>query len=224
MLITVFSAAVSGWLNTHLEWPVGYTRKVFHLLIFTSAAIIQTRVRLPGVILFGIVVTLCIIGTCIFGRQWPFYRSLARPKDAPHQTFFILIPMAATALGGLVSNLLFGMTAVYGYLVTGWGDAVAEPVGTRWGRHVYRVPSLLNVRAGRSLEGSAAVFLTGFAACNAIGLLTGLTVPHTLALAVVCGLTGSVTEAVSTHGLDNLTIQITVSAAAHIMIGQGSGS
>jgi len=38
----------------------------------------------------------------------------------------------------------------------GWGDAVGEPVGTRFGRHPYRVPSLAGVPATRTLEGSLA--------------------------------------------------------------------
>jgi phytol kinase len=57
-----------------------------------------------------------------------------------------------TAAGGMISNILFGKLAVVGYVVTGWGDAVGEPVGTRWGNHRYRVPTLTGIKCHRSLD------------------------------------------------------------------------
>ena len=82
-------------------------------------------------------------------------RELAR--KATGRTLFILVPMLMTALGGVVSNVLFPGWAFVGYMVCGWGDAAGEPVGTRWGRHRYAVPSMAGIPATRSLEGSAAV-------------------------------------------------------------------
>ena len=60
---------------------------------------------------------------------------------------------------GIISSIWFGPFAIAGFLVTGLADAVAEPVGTRWGRHPYRVPSLSRTKSHRSFEGSAAVFI-----------------------------------------------------------------
>ncbi len=131
-----------------------------------------------------------------------------------------MIPLVTTALGGLLSNVLFAPFAYAGYLVCGWGDAVGEPVGTRWGRHRYRVRSLSGVPATRSLEGSAAVFLVGALAAS-LGLYTaGVDVETAALVGLTCGLAGALVEAVSNHGLDNLTTQVAASGAAFVLLSQ----
>jgi phytol kinase len=129
------------------------------------------------------------------------------------------VPLASTVLGGVGSNLFFQKYAFIGYLVAGWADAIAEPVGTKWGKHRYKVPSLFGVKATRSLEGSLAVFLTGFAAVLFCGWILNLDAGRMLAAGLVCSLTAAVVEAVSHHGLDNLTVQVAVSAAAALILG-----
>ncbi|NJD10357.1 MAG: hypothetical protein FIB01_07895 [Gemmatimonadetes bacterium] len=148
------------------------------------------------------------------GDVHPLFEALARPTDAPYRARFVLIPLLTTALGGGFANLLFPGYAYVGYLVCGWGDAVGEPVGTRWGRHRFRVPSMAGVRATRSAEGSGAVLLAGTLAAL-IGLLaTGHPLADAAAMAAAAGLAGALVEAVSTHGLDNLTVQVAAAAAA----------
>ena len=138
------------------------------------------------------------------------YEAMARETDAPHRTHYIVVPYFSTLLGGLTSNILFGGAAVVGYLVAGLADAIAEPVGTRFGRHTYRVPSFRRVKSIRSLEGSAAVFLAclpavtlGVLLCPDLALTSRsfLTVPL---LALAC----TVLEGVSPHGWDNATMQV----------------
>lgn len=207
-----------GEIKNRFKWHTGYTRKCFHFAIFTAAAVIQLIWSLPGVMLFGILVSVFVVWACIRGNRSRFYQAIARPKDAPHQTLFVIIPLISTALGGFLSATFFHDYAVYGYLVTGWGDASAEPVGTRWGRHTYRVPSLGGVRAVRSFEGSVSVLLTGFTACSLLGIFLKLEVTELLFTAIICAAAGTVIESVSNHGLDNLTIQIGVSGAAYLTL------
>jgi phytol kinase len=122
-----------------------------------------------------------------------------------------------TALGGVVSAVLAGPQASVGYLVAGWGDAVGEPVGSRWGRHRYRVPSLAGVPAERSWEGSLAVFLASWAAAAvalaSLGASQGLVL-----VALACAAAATSVEALSNHGLDNLTVQVTASVVAAWLI------
>jgi len=194
---------------------VAYTRKIFHFAIFSGAAAVHTWWGLPGTNVYGAAVALLVLGAVMRGDGDPFYEALARESDRPRRTLFILVPLATTALGGLVSALLAGSFASVGYLVGGWGDAVAEPVGSRWGRHEYRVPSLAGVPARRSLEGSLAVFVVGWAgaaiALAAAGAEGGL--PLAL-VAAACALVGAGVEAVSHHGTDNLTVQVAASLTA----------
>jgi len=194
-----------------------YTRKIFHFLIFTAAGALQIAFGLPAVVIFGGVTSLLVLYAIWKGDGHPFYEAMARPSDAPRRTLFILIPLVTTALGGVTANLLFPAWAFVGYLVCGWGDAVGEPVGTRWGRHRYRVPSMLGVRSTRSLEGSLAVFVAGTLATSAALVIQQATPAQILVIAIGSGLAGALVEAISTHGLDNFTVQVAASAAAALL-------
>ena len=170
--------------------------------------------------LFGGMATLVILTAVLMGNGNVFYEAMAREKDEPKRTHFIVVPYFATLIGGLVGNIVFGPMAVVGYLVTGLGDAVGEPVGVKFGNHQYRVPSLSSVKAVRSWEGSAAVFVM----C-AVAITLGIAMVPSLqfqaahwvvvpTLALVCALA----EAVSPHGWDNLTMQVVPTALGSVLL------
>ncbi len=214
----LFAATLAGWLRVTKGVKTSYTRKIFHFLIFTMAGAIQLTLGLPSVMLFGIVITSCVMFAVWRGDGFAFYESMARDSDRPRRSLFILVPMVTTAAGGLLSNLLFPQFAFIGYLVCGWGDALGEPVGARWGRHDYRVPSLAGVPAHRTLEGSLAVFTGGSVAAMAGLLAFGMPAITALMGGLACGLFGAAVEAFSNHGLDNFTIQVASSAAAFLLL------
>lgn len=219
--VTLVYAVAAAWAAAHLRARgvrTAYTRKAFHFLIFTAAAPVHLLAGFTGVLAFGGTVALLVLWATWRGDGQPFYEALARPADAPRRTLFILVPLVMTALGGLASNFFLGEYALVGYLVAGWGDAVGEPVGARWGRHTYQVPSLAGVAATRSLEGSAAVLLAGSVA--AVVGLTLLGHPFDVALAagLACGTASMFVEAVSTHGTDNLTTQLSGSLVAWLLV------
>lgn len=205
----------AGWLQRRGA-RTGYTRKVFHFLIFATVALLEWRVGTPAVCLFGAACSVVVFTAVYRGPGSVLYEAIARPKDAPHRTLFVLVPYVATLIGGVASNLLFGPVAMAGYLVTGLGDAIGEPAGTMFGRHTYRVRSLSSVPAVRSLEGSAAVFVMSGVAV----LLAALASPHlTLAASwparvLAIAAASTVVEAASPHGWDNLTMQLIPSALA----------
>ena len=220
--LTPASAAYAGavaWAVGHLRVARGvrtpYTRKLFHFAIFTAAGAVHLSLGLPGVVVFGSVTSLLVLYGVWRADGFPFYEALARPSDAPRRTLFILIPLATTAAGGVVSNLAFPAQAFIGYLVCGWGDAVGEPVGTRWGKHRYRVPSMAGVPSTRSLEGSAAVFVAGTLATAVALAAIGAPLAAVAVIALAAGAAGAAIEAISTHGLDNFTVQVAASAAAY---------
>lgn len=220
MPVAVAAALVAAGPAIHLRRKgvaAPYTRKLFHFAIFTVAAIVHVWRGTPGVVTYGGVITLIVLDAVV--RRTALFGALARLTDAPRERWFVVAPLLSTAVGGLVSNLLFGPLAVVGYLVAGWGDAVAEPVGTRWGRHRYRVHSPFGVAATRSYEGTAAVLIAGTAAAL-IGLMA-LAVPAGTAVraGLVIGVVAAIVEAVSTHGLDNLTVQIAASGVASGLVG-----
>jgi phytol kinase len=119
----------AGYLKKRRGWKIGYTRKTFHFLIFTSVVIIQMVWDTSTVCLFGGTCTLVIFYAVRKGAGNLLYEAIARENDEPHRTYYIVIPYFATLIGGLASNILFGHIAVVGYLVAGLGDAAGEPVG-----------------------------------------------------------------------------------------------
>jgi phytol kinase len=171
---------------------VAYTRKIFHFAVFSGAAAVHAWSGLPGTNVYGAVVAILVLAAVMAGDGNPFYEALARDSDRPRRSLFIVVPLTMTAVGGLACAVLAGPYAGVGYLVAGWGDAVGEPVGSRWGKHRYSVPSLGGVAAERSLEGSAAVLVVGWlASCVALwgaGVAPGLTLP---AVALACAAAGA---------------------------------
>lgn len=200
----------AGYLKVKRGWKTGYTRKLFHFLIFGSVAVVNLTWGISGVCLFGGMTTLVIAYALLRGPGHCMYEAMAREKDAPHRTRFIIEPYFATLTGGLAANLFFPHAVAFGYLVAGLGDAVAEPVGTRFGRHRYRVPSLGGVAAERSLEGSASVFVASALAMLAYQscLQQRLVSPESAAAVGVIALASTVAEAVSPHGWDNAVLQV----------------
>jgi phytol kinase len=204
----------AGWLKRQRKWRTGYTRKTFHFLVFFTVAILQAACGLPLVCVFGSMTSLVVFYAVWRSDEHPWYEAMAREKDAPHRTYFILAPYFATLIGGVAGNILFGHSALLGYLVAGFGDAIGEPVGTRWGRHRYRVPSFGGVVSQRSLEGSLAVFLASIVAIIAGHYLGGNPAPAGFpAIVGIAGLCTAV-EAVSPHGWDNATMQLVPAALA----------
>src|SRR5882724_9827630 len=200
----------AAYLKCVRGFSTGYTRKIFHVLIFLSAVAVQIFWGFVAVCLFGTMVSL-VIGYANFrGAGHRFYESLAREQDGPHRTYYIVVPYFATLIGGLANNIFFGPLSVIGYMVGGLGDAAGEPVGTRWGKHRYIVPTLSQVKTTRSIEGSIGVFIASLIAVVVGMLLTPdftfsarsfLTI---LAIAIV----STLLEAVSPHGWDNATMQL----------------
>jgi len=199
----------AGYLKVRRGLKTGYTRKIFHFLIFTSVAAIHWIWGTSMVCLFGGICTLVIFYAILRGDGHLLFEAMARESDRPHRTHYIVVPYCATLLGGLISNILFGPVALVGYLVTGLGDAIGKPVGARFGRHRYRVPSLSAVRASRSWEGSGAVFLM-----SVVSLFVGKTAPGMefapsfFLLLPVIGFACACVEAASPHGWDNATMQV----------------
>jgi len=204
--------AACGQLKLRLGWPTAYTRKLFHLAIFTLAAFVQLSLGLPELDAFAIGVSAAVLLAVARGAGNPFYEALARESDAPRRSFFVLVPLLTTAAGGLLAALTAGDAAGVGVLVAGWADAAGEPAGRRFGRHPYRVPGLRGVPSVRTLEGSAAVALVAWLTASlALAYAFGVGPQHALAGGLAIALVTALVEAVSPHGLDNLT---TIWAAA----------
>lgn len=218
ILVGILASVSAVGARTRHGLKVPETRKIFHFLVFSGALGSHLAWGAPGTAVYGSVVAALVFLSVLRGAGDPLFESLARPTDAPRRGTFVVIPLLSTAVGGVTSNVFWGDYAMVGYLVAGWGDAIAEPVGTRWGRHRYRVPSFGGVSAERSAEGSAAVFVAGgLAAAVALAPL-GVTGWSLVATASACAVVGTAVEAVSHHGLDNFTLQVAASWTAAALL------
>ncbi|MEN3328031.1 MAG: phytol kinase [Acidobacteriota bacterium] len=187
----------------------GYTRKLFHVLIFTTAVFVQAIGGFWAVCLFGFTVAF-VVGFAVFrGQGNRLYEALAREQDGPDRTYYIVVSYVATMIGGMTSNVIFGPLAVVGYLVGGLGDAAGEPAGARWGRHPYKV-SLNGAIVTKTFEGSLAVM-----AASVVALLIAVEISPQLSfdlrsfilvplIAIVCTLV----EGFSPRGWDNVSMQV----------------
>jgi phytol kinase len=216
------SGALCGWLKTRRGWRTGDTRKLFHFVIFTAAVVLSLTAGLPGVNLLGGVAAAHVLVIVWLGEGNIFYEGLAREKDRPRRSLYILIPLLSTAAGGMLSTSLFGRFATVGFAVTGIADAIAEPIGIRFGKHRYRVPNFGGgVSSHRSVEGSAAVLVSSFlAAAVVLPVVEGGSredLVRILGSAVLVAIAATFVEAVSHHGLDNFTVQVAASGAAWAM-------
>ena len=206
----------AGHLKQKLRVHSGYTRKLFHLLIFTSAVFAHAVGGFWAVCVFGMMVSL-VVGLALFrGRGDKMYEALAREQDGPDRTYYIVVSYFATLIGGMTSNLIFGPLAVVGYLVGGLGDAAGEPAGVRWGRHTYTISTGVT----KTFEGSLAVLTA-----SVVALLVGVAVSPELhfdlrslivlpLIAIVCTLV----EAFSPRGWDNVPMQIVPTVLAAILL------
>lgn len=216
VLYTLFSATFVGSLYTK-GVKHSYTRKIFHIAIFTCAALLQIFFNIPAVILFGFIVSIAIAYTLIQNEQLPFYQALARPADSPDQTLAIFFRLVSTALGAWIAYFLFGNLFIIGLLICGWGDAAAEIVG-RLGRHPYKIPSLIGSGSLKTVEGSSAMFVVSFFASFLVLYMLGYPVYNVIVISLATAFIGILVEAMSNSRIDNLTIQVFTTATAYFLI------
>jgi dolichol kinase len=223
-VVTFVAAVLSVWLATGLlkhsgRLAVGDARKLNHIFALAGGALWfgwlpEGQARWSGRVACGILVMLIVV-VCRMRRHRPFsYAFLAntRVSDAPHEAFHFWFSWSISMASLLAIDLVLADVVVTrtAALLVGIGDGVGEPFGVRFGRHRYRVPCVLaGERATRSIEGSLAVV---FASMATVLLCFGSPSPpdwaRALTAAVIVGLTIGIVEAVSPHGLDNLTIPI----------------
>lgn len=214
---------VLGALSSRLargDGPFGsLSRKLFHTGIFTGAVPAQLLLGFWGVVLYGAVIGALVAQAYLRGERASLFRALASGEDAGHKHRQLLVPLAATALGGTLSVLLVGRFAVVGYLVCGWGDGVGEAVGRRWGRRTYGSLPLGGRRSTRTVEGSFAVLAGGFLGGWAALDLLGHSVLTSVGIGVLAGAVGAVSEGLSPEGTDNLWVQLLPSLASWWFLG-----
>jgi len=219
----VYSMAIahlSSILKSRFNLKTNYSRKIFHFTIFTTAFIMAIIFPIHRIAAFGAGAGGFII-LLIFSKNKSYlkdiYNALAREQDEPNRSYYLIIPFIATALGGLATGVLFPVLYPVGYLVAGWGDAAGEPVGVRFGKHKYKVPTFSSTKCTRSIEGSIGVFSVSYIAALIVLFFLGYAA-NSFILAFGAAVLTTIVEAVSPHGWDNFTTQIAGCIGASIFL------
>jgi len=220
-VFVVFGAGViAGYLKKNKGWKTNYTRKVFHFIIYSAATGVTWFWGLPATVIFGTCALFFLMFSIWRGEGSLLYEGIAREQDAPQRTFYLITPFLATAAAGVLDNIVFGAFASIGYLCVGWGDAIAEPFGVRFGKHKYRVRTLTGIKCQRSLEGSASVFVASSVAASLLLYIHMNDAMISVVSGIIIGAVSTLVEAFSPHGGDNFTIQVAASATAFLLITQ----
>jgi len=210
---------IAGLLKRKFNLKTNYTRKIIHFSLFTMGWLIGAIAGFPALVIYG--ASIAPFGLLIvFSGDGNFlYESVARPEDAPHRTIYLIVPYIASVLGAFLSKLFVGDFFYIGILVTGIGDAIAEPIGVKFGKHKYSVPAITKLKAKRSIEGSLSVFMIGFLVSLIFFVIRGIGIlPLWIFVSIIVGLVSSFVEAISPHGLDNFTIQISASCLSAYLL------
>jgi dolichol kinase len=191
--------------------PTNYARSLMH---FTSAA-----VGCASVALFPSRYTQLAISLSFFAYAWTMegtrrmsprinahlmrlYGSVAHPHERFRVNSGTWFATALVLLSAFATRP--GMMA--GLAVLGVADPIAALVGRRWGRHM--------LRAGRSLEGTLAFFVSGtIAAVVGLAILHVAPATRLVELAALGAFVGAIAELVTKKLDDNLTIPLAVGAA-----------
>jgi len=193
-----------------------YTRKFFHVT-FSFVWLWCIFSFSPKVPLAAVVIgSVLLIYVLYAGEGNFFFEAIARESDTPHRHFFVIFPGFSAILGTLVSRYISPEYYFVGIFTLAFGDPMGEIVGTRYGRHKYTVPSLLNISTTRSIEGSLAVFFSSLVSSFlALSLFTNFDSVLKILCSIYVAMTTTLAEAVSPHGVDNFTIPIVATVTSY---------
>ncbi|MGQ4913301.1 MAG: hypothetical protein ACP6IU_00985 [Candidatus Asgardarchaeia archaeon] len=207
IVITIF--VLTSYLKKKYNLRTNYTRKIIHMLLFLIGWCIGFFIGFSYLIIYGVAIALVGIPIVILGEGNPLYEAVARPEDNPNRSLFLILPYITSVLGALCLRFLVFDYYFIGILVAGVSDAVAEPIGVRYGHHRYRVPSVSTKVSYRSIEGSFAVF-TSAMVITFLFTVGVFNINPVIAyfVSLISGLFTAIVEAISPHGLDNFTVQL----------------
>lgn len=190
--------AVAEGLRRYRKANTEVTRKVVHIGA-GHAIVLAWWLHTPA--WMGIVAAVLFSGVALLSYRYPILPGINSIGRHSLGTFFYAVSI------GLLTGLFWPSghpdLAVLGVLVMTWGDGLAALVGQRFGRHPYRLAGM-----NKSWEGSATMALaSGIVALTVLGGVYGWG-GAVVGVAVAVALAATALEAVSTYGIDNLTVPV----------------
>jgi dolichol kinase len=201
----LFIIVISSKMTTILHVSQKASRKFLHAMIgnlpfvipFFTANIFPALVAAPFIL-----VTFIASPSSPFKNASKKMKGLAEITEEGHHLGLVFYAVSYTVLALLFASRPYVIAA--GILPMAYGDSAASLVGERYGKTKYKLI------ASRSLEGSLAMFLTGFLSVIAslafFSTLYSFSLHNWILPAFVVAAVTTVTEALSPKGSDNLTV------------------
>lgn len=232
-LIHVTPRPLSDPLSRIGRETISWKRKVFHMLGIGVVGVAYQLTQTPWQMALAVMgaIAFIFVGLDLLRFQFPALNKKVRRDFGPYMRNYELDRLSGSSWFLLASLLTIGLfpreAACLGFLHLALGDPLASFVGVRWGR--IRLPG------GKSLEGSAALFLTCFAAGATFLLFAGqvnlwggsvvaLSPATALVIALASALAAAVAEWIPTRGRldDNFVMPLVTAAltsgAIHLMV------
>jgi len=178
-------------------YPAEFTRKFIHITVgmwaYGTVLLFESRA-------WAIIPPLTFVAINAFSYRQGTFKAMETGEKENLGTIYF--PISFAALIWLLWDRPHLLVA--SLMPMTWGDAMAAVMGRRWGKHTYTV-----LGSTRSLEGSAAMFLAGWAATLAPLLVLAPETPSLGAAVVIAATTAlgaTVVEALSPWSVDNLTV------------------
>lgn len=177
--------------------PARYTRKLVHVAAGLSPLYVVRFAETKSVGVLPYAAT--VVTNTIFWKRGTF-QAMSSQEGTPGIVYFPLIQTLMIAWLWEPRNASSRLHVALAALLTlALGDAAAALVGQQWGRHRY---------GQKSWEGSAAMLAV--TTCVVGATLRMAEVPRWQGAALLAGVTATGVEALSPHGLDNLTVPASV--------------
>ena len=201
----LFIIIFSGRMPSFLHVSPKASRKFLHAMIgnlpfvipFFTASIFPALVAAPFIL-----VTFIASPLSPFKNVSRKMRGLAEITDEGHHLGLVFYAVSYTVLALLFASKPYVIAA--GILPMAYGDSAASLIGDRYGKTKYKLI------ASRSLEGSLAMFLTGFLSIVAslafFSTLYSFSLYNWVTPAFAVAALTTLTEALSPKGSDNLTV------------------
>lgn len=211
--VTVFTVR----LNTKI--PDEWNRKLIHIFPVTSILVWIHGFQTWWISAASAVVFIALIYPIItVVDKHPRFAFLAseRKHGEVRQSLVLMFGTYAlliTVCWGLLGEKWLAVAAVFAW---GFGDAAAALVGKKYGKHHFNSPL---IEEGKSVEGSAAMFVVSFVSVLAVMLVYGeLHWYAYIPIAAVTALLSAAVELISKHGLDTVTCPLSAMALLILLV------
>lgn len=201
--------AIMGYLNDY-GWEDAHTRKLLHIIAFIAFTIFLAFAPFSSIIILILSGIISIAIASFGGADFLWFRGVARKADNKEEKIYVILPLLCSGLWLLLALFAFPKEiAIIATLCVALGDAIAEPIGLRFGKHKYAARAIKGPSSQKSIEGSLGVFIV----CTLILLIF----TQNIILAILLGFLLAIVEGISPRGTDNITIPVVAAIILSIL-------